>query len=50
VWTLEVGRPIVLAMVPLSSALNMLVMATLYLTFFPTRRFRSWIEARSASA
>ena len=50
VWTPEVGRPIVLAMVPLSSALNMLVMVTLYLTFFPTRGFRRWIETRSASA
>jgi hypothetical protein len=45
----ELGQSVVLWMVTASSALMILAMTTLYLTFFPTVRYRRWVEARSAS-
>jgi hypothetical protein len=49
-WVPELGRPVVLMLVTASSALGILVMITLYLTFLPTQRFRRWIERRALSA
>jgi hypothetical protein len=46
-WVPELGRPIVLTLVTASSGLGILVMITLYLTFFPTQRFRRWVEGRA---
>jgi hypothetical protein len=46
-WIPELGRPVVLMLVTASSGLGILVMVTLYLTFFPTQRFRRWVEGRA---
>jgi len=46
-WIPELGRPVVLMLVTATSGLGILVMVTLYLTFFPTQRFRRWIESRA---
>jgi hypothetical protein len=46
-WDPELGRPIVLMLVTASSGLGILVMITLYLTFFPTRGFRRWVASRA---
>jgi hypothetical protein len=46
----ELGRPMVLMIVTASSAAGILVMTTVYLTFFPTTAFRRWIERRAASS
>ena len=46
-WNPELGAPITLVLVTASSGLLILAMITLYLTFFPTQRFRRWIESRA---
>ena len=43
----ELGRPIVLTLVTGSSAVGIVVMATVYLTFFPTESFARWVERRA---
>lgn len=48
-WIPELGSPIVMTLVASSSALSVLVMGTIYLTFFPTAGYRRWIESRSAA-
>ena len=47
-WVPELGKPIVVWLVTVSSLLGCFAMATLYLTFFPTQRFRRWVESRAA--
>jgi hypothetical protein len=49
-WIPELGRPAILMLVTASSGLGILAMFTLYLTFFPTRSFRRWIEGRAPRA
>jgi hypothetical protein len=46
-WVPELGRPIVVTLVTATSGLGILVMITLYLTFFPTQSFRRWVEGRA---
>jgi len=46
-WNPEQGAPITLALVTVSSGLLIVAMITLYLTFFPTQRFRRWVESRA---
>ena len=43
------GRPIVLTLVTGSAAVGMLVMATVYLTFFPTESFTRWVKGHAPS-
>ena len=49
-WIPELGLPIVTTLVSVTSALGFFVMISVYLAFFPTRGFRSWVEARAASS
>jgi hypothetical protein len=46
-WNPELGAPITLTLVTVSSGLLIFAVITLYLTFFPTQRFRRWIESRA---
>jgi hypothetical protein len=46
-WNPEMGAPATLVLVTASSGLLIFAVITLYLTFFPTQRFRSWIESRA---
>jgi hypothetical protein len=46
----ELGRPIVLTLVPSSAAAGIVVMATVYLTFFPTESFTRWVKGRAPSS
>jgi len=48
VWVPELGRPIVVWLVSVSAALGSFAMVTLYLTFFPTRAYRRWVEEHAA--
>jgi hypothetical protein len=48
-WNPELGAPIVLTLVTASSGLLIFAVITLYLTFFPTQRFRRWVESRAPS-
>ncbi len=43
----ELGRPIVLTLVTGSATVGILVMTTVYLTFFPTESFTRWIKRRA---
>jgi len=45
-WIPELGGPIVIWLITLSSALGILVMISVYLTFFPTAGYRRWVEGR----
>ncbi len=45
-WVPEVAIQVVRTMVYASSALGLLVLATLFLTFFPTPAYRRWVESR----
>ena len=46
-WVPELARPIAVMLVTVSSGLLLLAVITLYLTFFPTQRFRCWVERRA---
>ena len=48
-WLPEVGRPIIEATVPLACGLNACALILMGLTFFPTRGYRRWLEARHQS-
>lgn len=49
-WVMEVGKPIIVAMIVSASLLGGITAATLFLTFFPTAAYRRWVAARSASS
>jgi hypothetical protein len=46
-WVPELTGPATVMLVTASSGLLILVVITLYLTFFPTQRFRRWVERRA---
>jgi hypothetical protein len=46
-WNPEMGAPAALVLVTASSGLLIFGVITLYLTFFPTQRFRRWVESRA---
>ena len=46
-WVVEVGRPIIQVVVPLTCGLNAGAVALLFLTFFPTRSYKRWLAARA---
>ncbi len=48
-WIPELARPMTVKLVTVSSGLLILAVITLYLTFFPTQRFRRWVERRAPS-
>ena len=48
-WVVEVGRPIIQVVVPVTCGLNIGAVALLFLTFFPTPRYRRWLAARGAA-
>ena len=45
-WIPELGSPMVMVLVTSTATLSVLVMGTVYLTFFPTAGYRRWIERR----
>jgi len=46
-WVPELGASATVMLVTVSSGLVSLAVITLYLTFFPTQRFRRWVERRA---
>ena len=46
-WVPELGAPATVMLVTVSSGLLILAVITLYLAFFPTPRFRRWVESRA---
>lgn len=48
-WIPEVGSPVLMVLVASSAALSVIVMGTVYLTFFPTAGYRRWIESRGVA-
>ncbi len=49
-WVVEIGRPIIAVVVPISSAFGIAAVTLLFLTFFPTPAYRRWVAKRSATA
>jgi hypothetical protein len=49
-WDPELGRPIIVVVMALTSALGILSAGTLFLTFFPTPGYRRWVLGRRAPA
>jgi hypothetical protein len=49
-WVVEIGRPIIDVVVPLSSGFGIVAVALLFLTFFPTPAYRRWVARRSATS
>jgi hypothetical protein len=49
-WIPELGASIVMVLVASSAGLGLLVMGTVYLTFFPSAGFRRWLESRSVAS
>ena len=47
VWVPEVGRPMTVGIIAFTSVVGVPAGATLFLAFFPTRRFQRWIVARA---
>jgi hypothetical protein len=47
-WVPEVGRPIIVALIAVASALGAVTAATLFLAFFPTAGYRRWVARRAA--
>jgi hypothetical protein len=47
-WVPADGMHIVNTTIAVSATLGMVTAATLFLTFFPTERYRSWVESRAA--
>jgi hypothetical protein len=43
---MEAGRPIIVSMILVASVLGAIAASTLFLTFFPTRFYRTWIASR----
>ncbi|MGH0038353.1 MAG: hypothetical protein ACQGVK_25245 [Myxococcota bacterium] len=49
-WVPELGLPIVNTTIFFTSVLGLVAATALFLTFFPTARYRAWIEGRAARA
>jgi hypothetical protein len=50
VWHPEIGRPIVVVMMALTSGVGVVGAACLFLTFFPTAGYRRWVQRGAAAA
>lgn len=46
-WIAEVAQPLVFGTVAVTSVVGSVAVTTLFLTFFPTARYRRWINARA---
>lgn len=49
-WHPEIGRPIVVAMMAATCAIGLVGAGSLFLTFFPTARYRRWVARRAPAA